>query len=282
MQVTITVEGVTELANEMLRTSENLGRSVQRIVPLASRAVASTAADVCEPGQRWRRIVRRRGHAKGKEYINRGTDTSRYATHFVVFYRQDKPKYYVPVTPNPYGADFNDTTNERKLPDYPENEYRNKKNAKRGKWETNPFKYQQRRKSTIVNKRGKFKRYDTPAEIKALRKIGRRGLASNSWAWLGRKVRGAKGGGAIKLENPTKEKKLIVERATRLRQVKEKNAASVNMKNKLKYISERYPGVRDKMITMGTRKLQQLAKAELVKERKRLEARQKAKSGATS
>ena len=95
-------------------------------------------------------------------------------------------------------------------------------------------------------------------------------------------MRGAKGGGAIKLENPTKEKKLIVERATRLRQVKERKSASVNMKNKLKYISERYPGVRGKMITMGTRKLQQLAKAEIVKERKRLEARQKAKSGATS
>ena len=276
------IEGTKELGEAMLEAAELLDRSVNSIVPMAAKAACLQGQDIAEPGEKWRKIIKRNtGQVKGKDNIHKRTDTSRFATHFVVFLRQNKAPHYVPVTPNPYGADYGDTSNERKSPDFAKKDQARARRAKRGKWERNPFKYQQHRESTRVDKKGMFKKYDSPQEIMSMRKIGRRGLASSSFSWMNNQVRG--GGKKVRLkagqERVSKVSRGAIDQQSRkwtdVRQRKQPGEHEVNLHNKLTYIAKVYPGIESRILNTASSRLTGLAKQAKVAAEKAAESKMK-------
>jgi hypothetical protein len=189
-----------------------------------------------------------------------------------VFRRQGKKPFFVPVNPNPHGGDYDDPDNTREVKDYAKNDsYRKRK----GKTSTpSVYKYQQTRTSTTKRgKRGNILEYDTPQEIMSMRKIGRRGLAAESWAWMGNQV--PRSGSAIGLKgrdmgtkwnrnskaNPDareKQKAQVdrhVKKWTRVSGVLAKDNATVSLDNRLTYIQRAFPGMQSRLIGLTAEKL---------------------------
>lgn len=192
--ISVDVEGARELnkaLNEFTTTfrAKDQTRPVQKAMSQATKAAAS----FCTEGDRAREVIPASAMRRKKEKISERTDTIRWATHWIKFYRQGKKPIFVPVTLNPYSQISQAGSAPGKdSPDYAKfDSHRKKRKKKRG---VGFLKEQQTRKSTHPTKRGSFSAYDTPTEIKKMRQIKRRGFAKQAWNRLGKQAwrRGAK------------------------------------------------------------------------------------------
>lgn len=183
--LSIEIDGEGALQQAMLEFDRTFRKSdMNRAARRAMLRACDAGKKLTPPGDKAREIVKRTGPLRKKD-VSKRTDTVRYANHFVKIYRQGKKPIFVPITLNPYAEITQDGIAPKKgTPNYAAYDTARKRKLKgRGV----PFlTYQQRRKST--RKGGKnVSKYDTAAEIRALRKIGRRGAAGQVWAWLGKK-----------------------------------------------------------------------------------------------
>jgi len=280
--ISATVKGDKNIADEMLKMADQMGYVVNQTVPVAARVCARAGQEICKPGEVYRNIIKRKSAKPRNKNISDRTDTSRYSTHWVVFLRQGKKPFYVPVNPNPGGGDYDDPDNTRSVRDHARNDSSRKRTRKPSA--RSMYRYQQTRKSTARNKRGNIKRYDSPSEIQKMRKIGRRGLASESWAFMGNEVPRSKGkklsirsheqglkGGRI----TNRDRKKYAEKYTRVRGRLARDSASIHMENNLSYIKKQYAGIEPRLIRLTAEKLEGETKRLVIQRAKAAEKRMK-------
>lgn len=261
-RVTAKVVGEKRLAAEMLKMADDLGITVTKTVPIAARVATRRGAELCEPGQRFRKIVSSsvgRKPPSGKQEVSDRTDTSRFTRHWVMFLRQGKKPFFVPVNPNPHSVHYG--ANGKTA----DNHARNAEQRKRAKVSTPPaFKYQQRRSTTKVGADGKIQKYDASSpsknnkydNIQKMRIIGRRGLAAESWGWLGKQIKGA-GGKAPPAKHAnmprsggSKEaREKHVRKWTSIKQKRERGDAQVILHDKLTYITKHYGNITNRIVS---------------------------------
>jgi hypothetical protein len=221
------VEGDKELANAM----RGYAKLFERKAPLdvlkkTSHTTMRAGAAIAQPGQSERKIVkasqRTRDYRVGK--VSKRTDTTRSATHFVIFLRQNKKPFKVPVSLNPVEKAQNVQAWDR-----------NRK-AKRAKWATDE---ESAGGGVQITRPGHRGVYDTAAEVRSMRKIGRRGLARRAFFFIGKQV------GYKKAPKPYNNKRRMdalrkwTASAVKSRPMK----SSIMMHNKLTYLKDAYPGI---------------------------------------
>ena len=283
--ITATVRGDKEIGLEMTKLADQMGYTVNQTVPVAARVCAMAGREICKPGDVYRNIVKRKSSKPRNKNISDRTDTSRYSTHWVVFLRQGKKPFFVPVNPNPGGGDFDDPDNKRSVRDHARNDSSRKRTRKPSA--RSMYRYQQTRTSTQRNKSGKLKAYDSPQEIMKMRKIGRRGLASESWAFMGNEIprskrksqmairskdQGLSGGGIT-----NKDRKKYADKYTVVRGRLSRDSAHIHMENNLTYIKKKYAGIESRLIRLTAEKLEgetkRLVKASIERANKRMNKR---------
>lgn len=285
MPIDAKVTGAKELGDEMVRLAEGMNMDIKKVVPIAAYHATKVGAIVCEPAQKLRQVITRSTPPRKKE-INEGTDTSRTSTHWVKFYRQNKRPYFVPINPDPRGkaaADAGSGTRDHAKAD--------SNRRKRAKPSTpSVLKYQRTRKSTLLDGKGTIKRYDTPAEIMAMRKIGRRGLAGEVWNSLGNKSGGGKklglkardASGKLSGGRATKHnKEAIIKHSKKwgsLEKQESKTDVRITLENKLTYLQRRYPGAEGRIVTETAKTLENELKNRLIRRQKALEKQAKART----
>lgn len=185
--VRVRIEGVREL-NKAMREFDTNFRSYDAptVVRLTANKAAVVARSMSPPGKKSRDLIDKRGAPN--EAKSKRTDTVRYATHFVKFYRQKKRPFFVPVTLSAYAKVTDDGIAPPKdSEDYAKFDADRKRTGKR--YKQSGLKYQQTRTSTAPGRKsGIKKQIDSPREVAAMRKISRRGLAGELWAALGNKA----------------------------------------------------------------------------------------------
>lgn len=185
--VKVKVEGQKELQKAMREFDKNF-RSYDSpaVVRLTANKAAGVARKMSPPGKKARELIDKRGAPN--EAKSKRTDTVRYATHFVKFYRQKKKPFFVPVTLSSYAKITDDGIAPPKdNEDYAKFDADRKRTGKR--YKQSGLKYQQTRNSTAPGRgTGIKKMLDTPTEVAAMRKISRRGLAGELWAALGNRA----------------------------------------------------------------------------------------------
>lgn len=186
------VQGVQDLDKAMKEFDKNF-RSYDSpaVVRLSANKAAGVARKFCPPGDKARKLVDKK--SAPTEAKSRRTDTVRYATHFVMFYRQKKKRFFVPVTLSSYANISDDGIAPPKgSEDYAKFDGDRKRTGKR--FNQSGLRYQQTRASTAPGRKsGIKKQIDSPAEVAAMRKISRRGLAGELWAGLGNRAFSKKG-----------------------------------------------------------------------------------------
>lgn len=220
----------TKDARQMLQEYEKLVRVVDfpNIVLKTSTKVAQAGAKACKPvpGEKSRlrelipaankdRATRKKGE------LSERTDTARKATHWIKFYRQNKAPFFVPVTKNPFA-----------------------KSTHQQQWDSHRRK--RRKKGTHVaflpnqQTRGDHTGFnDKPKDIQQMRRIGRRGLAANSFAFLQSK--------ASKTYKVEKRDDAVKKWSQFTDQTKDKFNPSATVHSKLTYLKKRYPGVESRI-----------------------------------
>lgn len=198
--VKVKVQGVRELNAAMKEFDKNFrSYDAPAVVRLTANKAAGVARRMSPPGKKSRTLIDKRNlptEAKSKR-----TDTVRYATHFVKFYRQSKRPFFVPITISGHAHITDDGIAPPKgSEDYAKFDADRKRTGKRFK--ASGLKYQQTRASTAPGKKGGIKKQiDSPADVAAMRKISRRGLAGELWAALGNKAF-SKRGNKIPIKEP--------------------------------------------------------------------------------
>jgi hypothetical protein len=287
MPIDFKVRGVPELGAEMVKFAQGMDIDIKRVVPIAAYQAAKMGKKLCPPGERLRKIVTRRsgGPESGPERkINEKTDTSRSVRHFVMFMRQNKRPFFVPISPISSANDFQKPTDKQELRDW--NRQRNartKKNYQKP-WRTSAFRYQQRRANTVPNEGGYIHKHDSPDEIASMRKIGRRGLAGEVWANLGNKTRGgqkiaikpkADGVGTVNDKNKAAIE-MHAKKWSKIDEFKTRADMRIRMENKLTYITKRYGNIEGRIIDETAKSMENEMKNRL---RRRKEAINKSKAG---
>lgn len=271
-----TIKGDKELGDEMVALARGMNMDIKKVVPIAAYLATTTGARVCAPGERLREVIKRSKPPQSKD-IHKRTDTSRTSTHWVKFYRQGKAPIFVPVNPNPMGAKPN---REREPEQY--------KKWDRGRKKKDPpstpsvYAYQQSRKGTQLNGKGKMFRYDTPQDLLSMRTIGRRGLAGEVWNSLGNRTGGGRKLGLKARDSEgklsgrvTSKNKGSIERDSKKWGSLDKTESPTNMnivlENKLTYVAKRYPGAEGQIIARTAEGLKNELKNRLIRRQKGLE-----------
>lgn len=229
--------GAEALADEMQRYAREFpSRDTKASVKRAARRAASAGGSLTPPGKKARDLVPR-SKAPVKKEVSKRTDTVRYATHFVVFRRQGKRPFFVPVTlhSNAMVTD-NGISPAKTSPDYAAYASAIKRKTRKGlpKTMSSYFKYQERRQSTMG---GEKKFYDSPSEISSLRRIRRRGFAKQNWGYLGKRV-----GGSVTPYKKVAQQSAVV-KWTAYRQRFSDSDAEIMMHNKLSYLKKAYGNI---------------------------------------
>jgi len=275
MPVTFKVKGEKELGDEMVKFAQGMNIDMKRVVPIAAYQASKMGKKLCPPGERLRKIVTRSGGPTKSKDISKRTDTSREVRHFIMFRRQNKPAFFVPINPIATSNDFQKPKDKQELKDWNKARGKSKKNYQKP-WKTSMFKYQQTRTSTIPNKDGNIHKYDSPAEIASMRKIGRRGLAGELWAHLGNKTGGgqklaiktkADGVGTVNESNKDK----ILAHAKKWGQVdkfKTKDSLRIRLENKLTYITKKYGNIEPRIVDETAKSMENEMKNRLIRREK--------------
>ena len=237
------VEGVDAVVRAMNDMGDKFARTdTDKIVRQGAWMACATAKSLCPEGKKSRDLVERKKAPVNKD-ISERTDTVRYATHFVVFRRQGKKPFFVPVTVNPFAKIEDDGISPKKgTEDYAKFASNTKR---RNKFKPmTVFKYQQTRNSTKPNEKGQRWVYDKPAEIASLRKIKRRGLAGDAWSHIAKQT-GTSGSNtkAIGVSVPKKIKSVNYKFAKKYSDYKHKKNvgnSEVILHNKLTYLTDKY------------------------------------------
>jgi hypothetical protein len=225
------VEGDKELANAMRGYAQAFAKKTpQGILQKTAHTAMRAAASIAKPGMKDRDLVaasqRTRDYRVGK--VNKKTDTTRSASHFVVFRRQGKRPFFVPVTLNPVEKNQNGQAWDR-----------NRK-AKRRKWAVD----EEGAGGGVQRTRGGANYvYDGAAQVRAMRKIGRRGLAGRAFFFLGQeagKKTGARPGGSARRQAALRKWTAVQKRFKPMN-------SSISMHNKLSYLQKAYPGIENKI-----------------------------------
>ena len=261
IQTTYKVKGAEEFGREMVKLADGLGISINRAVPIAAGVVARRGRDICTPGEKMRDIVSRKMGPRKKDISNR-TDTSRTSTHWIVFKRQGKRDFYVPVNPDPKSVHYDDASGGNK--DFAAERMKNKRVHKS---KPSVYNYQQTRNSTSrvsgltptgrrKKHEGKIWKYDSRSEINSMRKIRRRGLAGISWTWMGKQVRGVDKMGSIRVDDKAagdaKKRNKSLKKWTKVKQTRERDNARVRLENKLTYITNHYGNFEPTLLRAAT------------------------------
>ncbi len=233
--IDLQVQGMRELEDAMGEFVHNFRVKDQQI-PVKKAMVKATdaAASFCPPGDKAREIIAASYGRRSKE-VNKRTDTVRWATHWIKFYRQGKKPLFIPITLNPYSEISQaGTAPSKDSPNYAAyDSARKKRTKKRG---VGFLKYQQTRKSTAPTKRGSFSAIDTASEIKKMRKIGRRGFVFQAWKRLGKKA--WRGAGVKPYKKLVKES--AINKWTSFSEKKKYSSYSQTSHNKLTYMKKAY------------------------------------------
>jgi len=275
MPVTFKVKGEKELGDEMVKFAEGMNIDIKRVVPIAAYQASKMGKKLCPPGERLRKIVSRStgGPEGGSERkISKRTDTSRSVRHFIMFRRQNKKPFFVPISPISTSNDFQKPKDKQELKDW--NKARGKSKANYQKpWKTSAYKYQQTRANTVPNASGNIHKRDSPAEIASMRKIGRRGLAGELWAHLGNKTGGgqklaikAKVDGVGTVNDNNKDK--ILAHAKKWGQVdkfKTKDSLRIRLENKLTYITKKYGNIEPRIVDETAKSMENEMKNRLIR-----------------
>jgi hypothetical protein len=226
------VEGDKELANAMRGYAKLYARKApQDILQKSAHTAMRAGAAIAQPGDKDRQLVaasqRTRDYRVGK--ISKRTDTTRSATHFVKFLRQNKRPFFVPVTLNPVEKNQNVQAWDR-----------NRK-AKRRKWALDE---EAGKNSGVQRTRdGTRNVYDSASQVRAMRKIGRRGLAQRSFFFLGQeagKKTGARGVGNARRQSALRKWTKVTKRFKPMN-------SSISMHNKLTYLQDAYSGIENRI-----------------------------------
>jgi hypothetical protein len=274
------VKGEKKLADEMINLAKGMNMDIKKVVPIAAHLAAKQGHALCEPGERQRAIIQRKQSPRKKK-INKGTDTSRTSTHWIVFLRQNKKPFYVPVNPNPHAVNFAQPDPEKHGRER-YNEYMKYKRRKAKRTTPSVYKYQQTRKGTRPDKNDMIFKHDRPAEIKAMRRIARRGLAGQAFMFMANQTGGGKKG-PMKVKGEkrmrTGAKKYIEKDSKKWTSVKKdfkKTEARIRLNNKLTYIRKRYGNIERPIVTLAAEKLENELKNRLIRRQKAFEKRAKA------
>ena len=275
---TARVEGVDAVVRAMQDMGDKFTRiDTDKLVRRAGWMAGATAKKMCPPGRKSRTLAPR-NNVPVKKDISERTDTVRYATHFVIFRRQNKKPFYVPVTLNP-NAKITDSgiSPDKGSEDYAKFDSNRKRRSKFKPM--NVFDYQQTRKSTGPDGKGRRYLYDKPSEIAAMRKIGRRGLAGEAWAHLGNKT----GGGRLqslkvrgqtsttkKNKQPTQEH---VRKWTDFKHNKSVGDSNIMMHNKLTYLRKKYGAIEPAIYAKTAHNLNRMTEEILKKRAERAQKR---------
>lgn len=189
--IKVTVLGEAAMQKALDRYASEFSRTDMPIT-VAKSALKATdaAASFTPPGEKQRAVVQKKRHSH-KDHVSERTDTTRYASHFVMIRRQNKRPLFVPINLTGYEDQFGNPPRRGndKRPADPNYAAYDAARKRKTKVKTGPFdKYQSTRKSTKEDKKGRYRMYDSASEIRKLRKIGRRGLAFQVWKWLGKKA----------------------------------------------------------------------------------------------
>jgi hypothetical protein len=272
------VEGVDAVVRAMNDMGDQFARlDTDKLVRRAGWMAGATAKAMCPPGKKSRTLAPR-NNVPVKKDISERTDTVRYATHFVIFRRQNKKPFYVPVTLNP-NARISDSgiSPEKGSEDYAKFDSNRKRRSKFKPMTV--FDYQQTRKSTGPDSKGRRYLFDKPSEIAAMRKIGRRGLAGEAWAHLGNKTGGGKlqslkvrGETSVTKKNkqPTEEH---VRKWTDFRHNKSVGESNIMMNNKLTYLRKKYGAIEPAIYAKTAHNLNRMTEELLKKRADRAQAR---------
>jgi hypothetical protein len=272
MPITATVRGEKELGNEMVKFAQGMNMDMRRVVPIAAYQASKMGKKLCPPGERLRKIVTRSGGPKRSKDINKRTDTSREVRHFIMFMRQNKPAFFVPISPIATSNDFHKPTDKQELKDWNKARGKAKRNYQKP-WKQSMFKYQQTRASTVPNAAGNIHKYDSPAEIASMRKIGRRGLAGELWAHLGNLT-----GGGQKIAVKSKadsvgtvnkgNKDAILSHARKwgdVNKIQKPESMRIVLKNKLTYITKKYGNIEPRIVSETAKSMENEMKNRLIR-----------------
>jgi len=194
------------------------------------------AAKFCPEGDKAREVVSA-AHARKSKKISKRTDTVRYASHFIKFYRQGKAPFFVPVTLAKYSEISQAGTSPKKdSPNWAKYDSARKGRKKPGIRQVPFLKYQQRRASTKLGKDKRFAKADAANEIKKMRRISRRGFAFQAWKRLGKKA--WRGAGVKPYKKSVKES--AINKWTKLSEKKAYSSYSQTSDNKLTYMKKAY------------------------------------------
>jgi hypothetical protein len=272
------VEGVDAVIRAMNDMGDKFARlDTDKLVRRAGWMAGATAKKMCPPGDKSRAIISRNS-APVKKDIHERTDTVRYATHFVVFRRQGKKPHFVPITLNPNAR----ITDEGIAPKKGSEDYAKFDSNRKRRSKFKPmtvFDYQQIRKSTKADGKGRRYVYDKPSEIASMRKIGRRGLAGEAWAHLGNKT----GGGrlmSLKVKGETvltkKNKNVTNSDVRKWSDYKHKRSdgeSTVMLHNKLTYLRDKYGNIEQAIYAKTAYNLNVMTEKLLKKRADRAQAR---------
>ncbi len=189
MVLAVQLQGKRQLEMAMRDFEQQIrGKDMPSVVRLAGNRAGGQARKICKPGKKMRKIVTRSSGAIGNEATNQRTDTVRWATHFIKFYRQTKKPFFVPISLSQFAITTADggISPPKESQDFAKFESDRKRSGRTYR-KSGLKRYQQIRTSTARRSRGAgiVKRYDTPTEVNKMRKIGRRGLAGELWAKMG-------------------------------------------------------------------------------------------------
>jgi len=238
---------------------------------------------LCPPGEKLRKVVTRKSNTPTvQKPYKEGTDTSRQVRHFVMFRRQNKPSFFVPISPPTESNDFQKPTDDAERKKWDSRRRKGTKKNYAKPWRKGQGEYEYgRRANQNARMPGMVHKYDMPAEIASLRKIGRRGLAGELWASLGNKT----GGGqkiAIKSKADKvgtvnkKNKGTIKEHARKWGEVDKRQTSDsmrIILNNKLTYITKKYGNIESRIVQDTAKSLEKEMKNRLERRAKAIEKR---------
>lgn len=286
------LDNTEKLNAELDKLAKGLSIGINKAVPIAASVANREGAKLCEPGARQRKIVTSTKDGGGaKKEVSKRTDTSRIVKHWVMFMRQGKKPFYVPISPNPFSHNHSKPDEDRHPEDYAK---WNKARRERTKLKRpSQFRYQQNRRSTerrglskkgrVTKTSGTLLKYDSPQEIRKMRKISKRGLARKSWAFMNSKVRGRDKASAgrelrVTLGGAKNAGKRDFRKWTRVKQVSKRDYARVQLDNRFTYITKAYGNIKPRIMQRTKESLERQMKAIMIKRAKKAE--QKLKGGA--
>ena len=286
MPITATVRGDKELGEEMVKFAQGMNMDMKRVVPIAAFQAAKMGKRLCPPGEKLRKVVTRKSNTPTMQKpYKEATDTSRQVRHFIMFRRQNKPAYFVPISPISTSNDFQKPTDKQELKDWNKARGKAKKNYQKP-WRKGQgaYTYGRRANRNDGGTGNLVHRYDSPSDIASMRKIGRRGLAGELWASLGN---GIKGGGKIAVKTKgagvgtvNKNNKDAIQRHARkwgeVHEHKQPQSMRIVLKNKLTYVTNAFGNIEPRIMRDAANSMENEMKNRLIRRAKALEKQARA------